>query len=682
MGSAKFGISLALSLLCSTLPPVKSAPAELALRGSGDALVQLGEFARDDSTVFPHFFQVIRVFLKYLPPPEMMDKLSPKDFFKSFNRPRSYFHALNVALQSPQALDLSKPAGLVITCRQIYLWAVKFFQHYLIDTNTLISMSVVSSTAVRIVEFLGTLATDPDYSAKMRDTKGFGFSMTVLWIYSIRAKYGRIEDSVKIIMMHILLKRTLDGEVSNAFNQVQNEISDAFNWVQNPIVELCPRIVASKREPDADYDGGIMFLVLSTAYSRPFTRAFISCHSVSWICRRIAGIAAKKEETCSPDELAVYSRLLQFSLFYLHEAFREGSDQIIEGLDADVIPALLKALSKVRAEDKKAILVPLLNLMTSYTLCRNVLVKMCKVLYTADFKPGISEAGPIGDAWTVLKETTETRCGILKDYIASGRELTKCSYPACPHPDNDPKRTLRRCQGCRFEYYCSKECQKLHWGGGHNDLCRRTQHDLRDILSMPMSKRELHFAYAIIGKDIQDNAQLIQKLKSEKRSGRGGFVVLITVMDYTQVPMKLYVLTDKEFHTTETVPAERWNTSLALAKEARKDLAPSPAFIPSDLKRANQNSHPTSPSEHSLAESALNPTQRVQTVSEYTIARTSGHIEDVSITADPSGPLRSRSINIKRPAALVLIDSWYTAKSLLLDRARHSGVSNTDPRPV
>ncbi|KAG7440688.1 uncharacterized protein BT62DRAFT_937816, partial [Guyanagaster necrorhizus] len=89
---------------------------------------------------------------------------------------------------------------------------------------------------------------------------------------------------------------------------------------------------------------------------------------------------------------------------------------------------------------------------------------------------------------------------------------------------------------------------------------------------MPMSKRERHFAYAVIQKDIQENAGLIQKQKLEKRRGTDGFVVLLTVTDYTQVPRKLYVITDKEFRTTETVSAEEWNTALALAKEAGRDL--------------------------------------------------------------------------------------------------------------
>lgn len=101
---------------------------------------------------------------------------------------------------------------------------------------------------------------------------------------------------------------------------------------------------------------------------------------------------------------------------------------------------LLKVQSRLEADDREATLVPLLHLITSYTLYRNVLTKLRKAVYMADLGPAIFEAGPIGDAWKILKETTETRWEILKDYMASGRELTKCSYPAVSshHDSQDP----------------------------------------------------------------------------------------------------------------------------------------------------------------------------------------------------------------------------------------------------
>ncbi|KAK0478931.1 hypothetical protein IW261DRAFT_1481747 [Armillaria novae-zelandiae] len=539
---------------------------ESALSGSGDALVRLGEITRDDPTVFPHLIQVIRVFLNYLRLPASTDTSPPEEFYTLLRRAACYFHGLNIALQSPQALEHSKSAGLMITCPQIYPWAVKFLQHYFIDSNLPISPLAVSATTVRIVELLGTLSADLDYCEKMRETKGFVFSMTTLWIYGIRAGQALVEDVVRITMTHILQKRTIDHEVTDALSRVPNDV----------VVEICTRVVASEQDPNSGYDAGIMFLVISTMYSRSFTRAFISCHSVPWICRRLAGIAVKEEENAS------YARLFQVSLVYLQRAFKEGAGRIIEGLDADVIPMLLEVQSKLEAEDREATLIPLLHLITSYTLYRNVLTKVWKAIYMADLGPAISEAGPIGDAWTILKETTETRWEILKDYMAAGRELTRCSYPACPHPDVGSKRTLRRCEGCRFEYYCSKECQKQDWHDGHNEVCRMLQNCLRDGLPMLMSKRERHFAYAIIDKDIQDNTQLIEELKAEKLRDMDSLAVLLTVTDYTPVPRKLYIRIDEEFRRSENLPTEKWDAALKLGKEAGKDFVL--AIIPQGTK--------------------------------------------------------------------------------------------------
>ncbi|KAK0497931.1 hypothetical protein EDD18DRAFT_1104431 [Armillaria luteobubalina] len=359
-------------------------------------------------------------------------------------------------------------------------------------------------------------------------------------------------------MTHILRKRTHDNEVTDALNRVPKDV----------VVEICTCVVASDRDPAkaADYDAGIMFLVISTMCSRSFTRAFISCHSVPWICRRLAGIAVEEADN------VVSAKLFQVSLVYLQRVFKEGAGRIIEGLDADVIPMLLKVQSELEADDREATLVPLLHLITSYTLYRNILAKVWKAVYMADLGPAISEAGPIGEAWKILKETTETRWETLKDYMASGRELTRCSYTACPHPDVGPKRTLRRCEGCRFEYYCSKECQKQDWRDGHNDVCRMLQNCLRDGLPVLMSKRERHFAYAIIDKDILDNTQLIEELKAEKLRDTDGPTVLLTVTDYTPVPRKLYIRTYEEVRRSENLPTEKCDAALKLGKEAGKDF--------------------------------------------------------------------------------------------------------------
>lgn len=87
---------------------------------------------------------------------------------------------------------------------------------------------------------------------------------------------------------------------------------------------------------------------------------------------------------------------------------------------------------------------------------------------------------------------------------------------------------------------------------------------------MLMSKRERHFAYAIIEKDIQDNTQLIEELKSEKLRDPDGPVLLLTVTDYTPVPRKLYIRTDEEFRRSENLPVEKWGCCFGACEGSRQ----------------------------------------------------------------------------------------------------------------
>ena len=42
-----------------------------------------------------------------------------------------------------------------------------------------------------------------------------------------------------------------------------------------------------------------------------------------------------------------------------------------------------------------------------------------------------------------------------------------------------------RCNGCRVRWYCSKECQKLHWKrGGHKQECQALLRLLQKKLSL------------------------------------------------------------------------------------------------------------------------------------------------------------------------------------------------------
>ncbi|KAJ7140086.1 hypothetical protein C8R43DRAFT_602669 [Mycena crocata] len=45
------------------------------------------------------------------------------------------------------------------------------------------------------------------------------------------------------------------------------------------------------------------------------------------------------------------------------------------------------------------------------------------------------------------------------------------------------KRELRYCSSCRYQYYCSKDCQTIDWKDGHRSACRSSRQDRPEHLS-------------------------------------------------------------------------------------------------------------------------------------------------------------------------------------------------------
>lgn len=52
-----------------------------------------------------------------------------------------------------------------------------------------------------------------------------------------------------------------------------------------------------------------------------------------------------------------------------------------------------------------------------------------------------------------------------------GLELFKCQQ--CSRQQKDLSTKLRRCGGCGETFYCSKECQQIHWKSSHKKTCTK-----------------------------------------------------------------------------------------------------------------------------------------------------------------------------------------------------------------
>ena len=86
---------------------------------------------------------------------------------------------------------------------------------------------------------------------------------------------------------------------------------------------------------------------------------------------------------------------------------------------------------------------------------------------------GFGSYHPIANYWLkcTRKKSHRERRAREKQAIEDWKQETDRLCSVCHQPDSDTV-TLRKCEGCKFYYYCSTECQKSHWHAGHAGVCR------------------------------------------------------------------------------------------------------------------------------------------------------------------------------------------------------------------
>lgn len=53
----------------------------------------------------------------------------------------------------------------------------------------------------------------------------------------------------------------------------------------------------------------------------------------------------------------------------------------------------------------------------------------------------------------------------------------------------EDKTKFKKCGGCQSQLYCSRECQAKHWKfGGHRQICKEMDEDMRGLLFSPSDK--------------------------------------------------------------------------------------------------------------------------------------------------------------------------------------------------
>ncbi|KAJ7608002.1 hypothetical protein DFH06DRAFT_1249139 [Mycena polygramma] len=110
------------------------------------------------------------------------------------------------------------------------------------------------------------------------------------------------------------------------------------------------------------------------------------------------------------------------------------------------------------------------------------------------------KASSIFQDWAKFVQLTKERVRFARAYDAGEYpSRTACNSSTCTNVQE--RRDMKRCGSCRRLYYCSAECQSLHWEqGGHRMVCRRLK-ALRISDPEPLSTRDRSFMRALARHD-------------------------------------------------------------------------------------------------------------------------------------------------------------------------------------
>ncbi|KAJ7133662.1 hypothetical protein C8R43DRAFT_956508 [Mycena crocata] len=147
-----------------------------------------------------------------------------------------------------------------------------------------------------------------------------------------------------------------------------------------------------------------------------------------------------------------------------------GTSLIIQALKGGLLTAILT--SPVKASGSQWSIDLLTKILPGYLVYCSVLAAIepdAAKLHQLGRDPRLSES-PVGVAWGSFYGLMEKRLKEKRVHDAEGVSFKSCSNIECLRIDR--KKTFKCCTPCECAYYCSFECQKTDWRGGHREICQ------------------------------------------------------------------------------------------------------------------------------------------------------------------------------------------------------------------
>ncbi|KAJ7144070.1 hypothetical protein C8R44DRAFT_916008 [Mycena epipterygia] len=183
--------------------------------------------------------------------------------------------------------------------------------------------------------------------------------------------------------------------------------------------------------------------------------------------------------------------------FFTHPRYQHMTDALRCGFLRGLVAYTTFPDPQIAFEGVKAFLT---GVLPPYTIFYSILTQLRPALLdVAELVAAeVFVTSPIYESWTEFVEVVTTRLAVMEQFDSEEYEAAlACDNILCG--EIYLRNGFRRCSNCQGVYYCSAECQTVHWQeGGHRAVC----HSLRSLrLSEPYSTRDRWFMRELLDSD-------------------------------------------------------------------------------------------------------------------------------------------------------------------------------------
>ncbi|KAF8186137.1 hypothetical protein K438DRAFT_1973504 [Mycena galopus ATCC 62051] len=221
--------------------------------------------------------------------------------------------------------------------------------------------------------------------------------------------------------------------------------------------------------------------------------------------------------------------------------------RVVEALRAGLIDLIAPLVGHPLVPDATEHVCALFNFLASTRVYYSVLAEiegmspaLDKIL---DQNDPVIMRSPVFDAWKTFTESAAERQKMKQRFDSDESP----SSLACDNTECNKifeKSKFKRCAGCKYMSYCSRDCQKRDWKeGGHREECQKNRLTTSGLLV----KRNRAFLRALVHYDYETRCEEVLEKQVEFEHGNPG-TKFYTLFDYTErgVPIHIMPLTEQE----------------------------------------------------------------------------------------------------------------------------------------